>query len=207
MTFVAGFKSGLLRRFDMKEFKLTQECEHHSIDVVAMDLAPQDNFILSGDRDGTVYLLSNELEVLCEYEATPQDNLQLGFNKRGDTFFITTTSMEVTIFSTRTLKPVHTFYIESADITKIIFSGDLLHIVTDSMHTIYRNYRFDRMFKLDQHSAVAVNFPLVVSCESESTLTLRILGSSVKEEVRVPERMGGIVLPDNDDESLLFAWG
>ncbi|CAN5951276.1 unnamed protein product [Sphagnum jensenii] len=114
MTFVAGFQSGLLRMFDMREFRLTQEREYHRVDVVAMDVAPKDKFMLSGDRDGTVCLLSSQLEVLCEYEATPQDSLKVGFNKKEDTFYITTTPMEITIFSTRALKAIHTLYVDSA---------------------------------------------------------------------------------------------
>ena len=132
--------------------------------MVTIDVAPGDKYILSGDRDGTVYLMDDQLEILCEYEATPQDNLKVGFNRRGDSFFITTTAVEVTIFSTRTLKAIHTLYIDSVELQKIVYSGELLHVITASTHTIYRNHRFERMFKLEQHSALAVNFPLVVSC-------------------------------------------
>lgn len=180
MTFVAGFESGLLRMFDMNEFKLTQEREYHGVDVVALDVSRDDKLILSGDRDGSVRLLDGQLEVLCEYEATPQDSLKVGFNKRGDTFFITTTPLEITIFSTRSFKAVQTIYIDSAELQNIIFCGELLHVVTASTHTIYRNLKFERLYKLEAHSAMALNYPLVVSCHTDSTLAMKIVGSQVQ---------------------------
>jgi hypothetical protein len=107
----------------------------------------------------------------------------------------------------KTFKPVHTLYIESDNIKDVIFSGELLHVITQTSHCIYRNYKFERLFKLEAHCSLAVNFPLQVTTEGDSMVTMRILGSDVKEHIRVPERMGGIVLPEEDEEGLLFMWG
>jgi hypothetical protein len=56
-----------------------------------MDTSKTDKYLLSGDKDGTVCLMNGELESLCEFSATPQENLKVGFNKRNESFFITTT--------------------------------------------------------------------------------------------------------------------
>lgn len=61
---------------------------------------------------------------------------------------MTTTKLEITVVSVKTLKTAYTVYHEATDIEQIYFDADLLHILSKTSHTIYKNNKFDRMFKL-----------------------------------------------------------
>lgn len=63
------------------------------------------------------------------------------------------------------------------------------------------------MFKLEQHLTLDMSFPLQASCHINNMIRFRILGSNIKEEIKVLEEMEGVLLPEDDDEGLMFTWG
>jgi hypothetical protein len=51
-----------------------------------------------------------------------------------------------------------------------------------------------------------MDYPLAVQC-LDREVRLGVLGSQLVEKVVVPEPMEGVLLPEGDDEGLMFMWG
>ena len=80
----------MLRKFDMKQFKVVEQKEHLSSTVVRIEVSRGDLYLLMADREGNVVLLDQRLDVLEKFEIEPQEKPCIGFNNKSLCFYLTT---------------------------------------------------------------------------------------------------------------------
>lgn len=88
-SFIVGFESGIIRKFDLKKFEMVEQKDFEMGTVTKIVSSKGDLYTMITDGN-VVYLLNQELKIISLYKIESQGRPCIGFNSKTLCFYIST---------------------------------------------------------------------------------------------------------------------